>query len=127
MACGSWTLQWHYEIVLSFSLVFISVYLKLNSFLTLTTQPHQKIRFLEIFFRILNMFAIVSNLQKKNLIFVKTPQNNFSDPQTTNLNKTSRKHFWSSGSQKTSTKLIIPYKMVSLLTYFVILQFLCCT
>jgi len=33
--------------------------------LTLTTQPHQKIRFLEIFFRILNMFAIVSNLRKK--------------------------------------------------------------
>ncbi len=33
--------------------------------LTLTTQPHQKIRFLEIIFWILNMFAIVSNLQKK--------------------------------------------------------------
>ncbi len=61
--------------------------------LTLTTQPHQKIRFLEIFFRILIMFTIVRNLQKKNLIFVKTPKNNFLDPQTTNLNKTRRGHF----------------------------------
>ncbi len=33
--------------------------------LTLITQLHQKIRFLEIFFRILNMFDIVSYLQKK--------------------------------------------------------------
>ncbi len=74
------------------------------------------------------MFAIVSNLQEKNLIFVKTPKNNFLDPQTTNLNKTNRGHFWSSGPQKkTHTKLTIPYKMVSLLTYFVILLFLCCT
>ena len=32
--------------------------------LTLTTQPHQKIGFFEIFFRILNIFAIVSNLKK---------------------------------------------------------------
>jgi hypothetical protein len=31
-------------------------------------------------FRILNMFAIVSDLQKKILIFVKTPKNNFLDP-----------------------------------------------
>ena len=61
--------------------------------LTLTTQPHQKIRFLEIFFRILNMFAIVSNLHKKKLIFFETPKNNFLDPQTTNLNKTRRGHF----------------------------------
>ena len=30
--------------------------------LTLTTQPHRKIGFFQIFFRILNMFAIVSNL-----------------------------------------------------------------
>jgi hypothetical protein len=49
--------------------------------LTLTTQPHQKIRFLEIFFRILNMFAIKSNLQKKILIFAETPRNNFLNPQ----------------------------------------------
>ena len=61
--------------------------------LTLTTQPHQKIRFLEIFFRNLNMFAIVSNLHKKKLIFFETPKNNFLDPQTTNLNKTRRGHF----------------------------------
>jgi len=47
--------------------------------------PSKK-RFLEIIFRILNMSAIVSNFQKKNLIFVKNPRNNFSDPQTTNLN-----------------------------------------
>ncbi len=33
--------------------------------LTFTAQPHQKIRFLEFFFRILNMLAIVINLQKK--------------------------------------------------------------
>jgi len=65
----------------------ISIEIKQNC-LTLTTQPHQKIRFLEIFLRILNMFAIVSNLQKKKFIFVKTPKNNFLDPQTTNLNKT---------------------------------------
>ena len=65
--------------------------------LTLTTQLHQKIRFSEFFFRILNMFAIVSNLQKKDLIFVKTHKINFLDPQTTNLNKTRRGHFWSSG------------------------------
>jgi len=39
------------------------------------------------------MFAIVINLQKKNLIFVKTPKNNFLDPQTTNLNKIRRGHF----------------------------------
>ena len=31
------------------------------------------------------MFAIVSNLHKKNF-FVKIPKNNFSDPQTINLN-----------------------------------------
>jgi len=65
--------------------------------------------------------------KKKFLICVKTPENNFSDPQTTNLNQTHREHFWSSGPQKTPTKLIIPYKMVSLLTYFVILLFLCYT
>ena len=69
------------------------LYLICNFILTLTTQPHQKIRFLEIFFRILNMFAIVSNLQKNNLIFVKTPKNNFSDPQATNHNKTRREYF----------------------------------
>ena len=56
--------------------------------LTLTTQPQQKIRFSEIFFWILNMFAIVSNLQKKKLFFVKTLKNNVSDHQTTNPNKT---------------------------------------
>jgi len=39
------------------------------------------------------MFAIVSNLQKKNLIFVKNPKNNFLDPQTTNLNETRRGYF----------------------------------
>jgi len=61
--------------------------------LTLTTHLHQKIRFLEIFFRILNIFAIVSNLHKKKLIFVKTPKNNSLDPQTTNLNKPRREHF----------------------------------
>jgi hypothetical protein len=60
--------------------------------LTLTTQPYQKIRFLEIFFRIHNMFTIVSNLRKKKKIFVKTPKNNFLDPQTTNFNKTRRVH-----------------------------------
>ncbi len=64
---------------------------------------------------------------KKNLIFVKTSKNIFLDPQTTNLNKTRRGHFWSSGPQKTHTKLTFPYKMVSLLRYFVILLFLCCT
>jgi len=42
--------------------------------LTLTTQSHQKIIFLEIFFRILNMFTIVSNLQKKNFNFCQNPQ-----------------------------------------------------
>jgi len=92
--------------------------------LTLTTQLHQKIRFSEFFFRILNMFAIVSNLQKKDLIFVKTHKINFLDPQTTNLNKTRRGHFWSSWPQKKPTKLTISYKMVSLLRYFVILLFL---
>ncbi len=51
------------------------------------------------------MLAIVSNLRKKNLIFVKTPKMNFLDPQTTNLNKTRRGHFRSSGPQKTHTKL----------------------
>jgi len=30
-------------------------------------------------------------------------RNNFSDPQTTKLNKTRREHFWSSGPQKTPT------------------------
>ncbi len=45
------------------------------------------------------MFAIVSNLQKKK-IFVKIFKNNFSDPQTTNLNKTRWKLFWSSGPNK---------------------------
>ena len=44
------------------------------------------------FFRIIYMFAIVSNLKKK-INFCQTPKNNFSDPQTTNLNKTCRKHF----------------------------------
>jgi len=39
--------------------------------LTLTVQPHKKIWFSEIFFWILNMFAIVSSLQKKILIFIK--------------------------------------------------------
>jgi len=77
------------------------------------------------FFLTLNMFAIVS--ENKILFFVKTPRNNFSDPQTTNPNKTRRKHFWSSVPQKNPTKLTIPYKMVSLLRYFVILLFLCCT
>jgi len=38
-----------------------------------TSQPYQKIRFLDIFFRILNMFAIVSNLQKK-FNFCQNPQ-----------------------------------------------------
>jgi hypothetical protein len=46
-----------------------------------------KNKIFRIFFWILNMFAIVSNLHKKKLFFVKTPKNNFSDPQTTNLNK----------------------------------------
>ncbi len=73
------------------------------------------------------MFAIVGNLQKKILIFVKAPKNNILDPQTTNLNEIRRGHFWSSGPQKANTKLTIPYKMVSLLRYFVILLFLCYT
>ncbi len=41
-------------------------------------------------------------------------------PETTNPNKTRREHFWSSVSQKKTTKLTIPYKMVSLLRYFAI-------
>jgi len=49
------------------------------------------------------MFAVASNLQKKNLIFCQTLKNNFSDPQTTNPNKTRREHFWSSGPQKALT------------------------
>jgi len=65
--------------------------------------------------------------EKKFLIFVKTPKNNFSDPQTTNPNKTRSEHFWSLGPQKTPTKLIISYKMVSLLAYFVVFLFMCCT
>ena len=48
--------------------------------LTLTTQPHQKIRFLEIFFRILNMFAIVSNLHKKKINFFRNPQKQLFGP-----------------------------------------------
>jgi hypothetical protein len=44
------------------------VFLKIS--LILTTQPHQKIRFLENFFRILNMFAIVSNGE----VFCQNPQ-----------------------------------------------------
>ena len=43
-------------------------------YLTLTSQPHQKIRLLEIFFRILNIFALVSNLQKKKFNFCQNPQ-----------------------------------------------------
>ncbi len=41
--------------------------------LTLTTQPHQKIRFLGISFWILYMFAIVSNLRKKKFLFLSKP------------------------------------------------------
>ena len=53
----------------------------------------QQIIFLDFFFdesyqNSLNLF-----LGKKNLICVKAPKNNFSDPQTTNLNKTPRGHF----------------------------------
>ncbi len=54
--------------------------------LTLTTQPHRKIRFLDN--KILNMFAIVINLQKKNFIFCQNPPKKIFGPQTTNLNKT---------------------------------------
>jgi hypothetical protein len=79
------------EIKRNKTLITIHLYEKL---LTLTTQSHQKIRFLEIFFWILYMFAIVSNLQKTNLFFVKTHKNNLSDLQTTNPKKTRRKHFW---------------------------------
>jgi len=43
--------------------------IKFFNILTLTIQPHQKIRFLEIFWVIFNMFAIVSNLQKKKIDF----------------------------------------------------------
>ena len=57
---------------------FLSIHVYINpvfhALLTLTTQPHQKIRFLEIFFRILNMFAIVSNLHKKKINFFRNPQ-----------------------------------------------------
>jgi hypothetical protein len=61
--------------------------------LTLTTQPHQKIRFLEIFFEFLICLPLGAICKKKQLFFVKTPKNNFSDPQTKNLNKTRWKHF----------------------------------
>jgi hypothetical protein len=44
------------------------------------TQPHQKIIFLEIFFRILNMFAIVSSLQKNKKILSKPLNINFWTP-----------------------------------------------
>jgi len=47
---------------------------------TLTIQPHQKIRFLEFFFWILNVFAIVSNFQKKNYFLSKPPKITFRTP-----------------------------------------------
>jgi len=53
-------------------------------FLTLTFTLHQTGLFLEILFKIRN---------QKILFFVKTPKNNFSDPQSTNPDKTRRKHF----------------------------------
>jgi len=54
---------------------------------------HKKLFFLtffpdESYSTSLNLF-----LEKKILICVETPQNNFSDPQTKNLNKTRREHF----------------------------------
>jgi hypothetical protein len=69
-------LKKHY-VMLPIRLVFLFIILKICEIkidLTLTTQPHQKIRFLEIFFRILNMFAIVSNLRKKIFNFFRNPQ-----------------------------------------------------
>jgi len=95
---------------------------------TLSFTPYQTFIFLEILFKIRNQRKILrKKVEKKFLFFVKTPKNNFLDPQTRNPNKTRWKQFWPSGPQQNPTKLIIPYKMVSLLTYFVILLFQCCS
>ena len=55
-----------------------------SSWRTRRTNPYysapSKNKIFRNFFIILNIFAIVINLQKKNLIFVKTPKNNFLDP-----------------------------------------------
>ncbi len=46
------------------------------------------------FLEIRNQHKILrKKVGKKFYFFVKTPKNNFSDPQSTNPNKTSRKHF----------------------------------
>jgi len=71
--------------------------------LTLTTQHHQKIRFLEIFFRILNIFAIVSNLRKKFYFLSKPPKITFWTPKLQTSIKPVGDIF---------DRLTIPYKMV---------------
>jgi len=95
--------------------------------LTLSFAPYQTCMFLDILFEIRNQYKVMRKKVDRKFYFCQNPKNNFLEPQSTNPNKTRRKHFWSSRPQKTPTKLVIPYKMVPLLTYFVILLFLCCT
>ena len=121
--------KWYYQVWLHIQIKLLNrnKMISNGNFINPSYSAPSKNQIFRNFFWILNMFAIVSNLQKKILIFVKITKNNFSDPLTTNPNKTRRKHFWSSVPQKNPTKLTIPYKMVSLLRYFFILLFMSCT
>jgi hypothetical protein len=62
--------------------------------LTPSFTPYHTFMFLEILFEIRNQYKILRKKVEQNFYFLSKPQkNNFSDPQTTNPNKTRRKHF----------------------------------
>ncbi len=55
-------------------------YKKKKIWLTLSFKPYQTFMFLEILFKIRNQHKILRKKVDKNFIFVKTPKNNFSNP-----------------------------------------------
>jgi len=65
-----------------------------NVILTPSFTPYQTYIFFKILFKIRNQHKILRKKVDKKFYFLsKPPKNNFSDPHTTNPNKTRREHF----------------------------------
>ena len=98
-----------------------------NVILTPSFTPYQTYIFFKILFKIRNQHKILRKKVDKKFYFLsKPPKITFQTPKLQTSIKPVGNIFDRRDPKKTTIKFIIPYKMVSLLRYVVILLFLCC-
>ena len=90
--------------------------------------PYQTFIFVKTLFKIWNQHKILRKKDDKKIYFLsKPPKITFRTTKLQTLIKPVGNIFARRDPKKKPTKLIIPYKMIPLLTYLVILLFMCCT